>query len=42
LNGNVIGSETLVEEIRDVRDDSSVKAIILRIDSPAVRRSPPT
>ena len=34
LNGTVVGSETLVEQIRDVRDDDSVKAIILRVDSP--------
>ena len=34
LNGAVVGSETLVEQIRDVRDDESVKAIILRVDSP--------
>ena len=34
LNGAVVGSENLVEQIRDVRDDNSVKAIILRIDSP--------
>jgi protease IV len=34
VNGAVVGSETLVEQIRDVRDDESVKAIILRVDSP--------
>ena len=34
LNGSVIGSESLVEQIRDVRNDNSVKAIILRVDSP--------
>jgi protease-4 len=34
LNGSVVGSETLVEQIRRVRDDRSVKAIVLRIDSP--------
>jgi protease-4 len=34
LNGAIVGSESLVEQIRDVRDDRSVKAIILRIDSP--------
>ncbi len=34
INGAVVGSETLVEQIRDVRDDDSVKAIILRVDSP--------
>jgi protease-4 len=34
LNGSVVGSETLVEQIRRVRDDKSLKAIVLRIDSP--------
>ena len=34
LNGSVVGSETLVEQIRRVRDDRSLKAIVLRIDSP--------
>lgn len=34
VNGSVVGSETLVEQIRQVRDDSSVRAIVLRIDSP--------
>jgi protease-4 len=34
LNGAIVGSDSLVEQIRDVRDDRSVKAIILRVDSP--------
>ena len=34
LSGDVIGSETLVEQIRKVRDDESIKAIVLRVDSP--------
>jgi protease IV len=34
LNGAIVGSDSLVEQIREVRDDSSVKAIILRVDSP--------
>ena len=34
LNGAVVGSDSLVEQIREVRDDNSVKAIILRVDSP--------
>ncbi|MEQ1573913.1 MAG: signal peptide peptidase SppA [Vicinamibacterales bacterium] len=33
-NGQVVGSDTLVEQIRRVRDDRSIKAIVLRIDSP--------
>jgi protease-4 len=34
VNGTVIGSETLIEYIRQARRDSSVRAIVLRIDSP--------
>jgi protease-4 len=34
LNGTVIGSDTLIEYIRQARRDSSVRAIVLRIDSP--------
>jgi protease-4 len=34
LNGAVAGSDTLVRQIRRVRDDASIKAIVLRIDSP--------
>lgn len=34
LNGAVLGSETLVEQIRRIRGDSSLKAIVLRVDSP--------
>src|SRR5439155_8824217 len=33
-NGAVAGSDTIVEQIRRLRDDSSVKAIVVRIDSP--------
>jgi protease-4 len=33
-NGSVVGSDTIVEQIRKIRDDSSIKAIVLRIDSP--------
>jgi protease-4 len=33
-NGTVVGSETVVEQIRRVRDDDSIKAIVLRVDSP--------
>lgn len=32
--GRVVGSDTLVEHIRKARDDKTVKAIVLRIDSP--------
>jgi protease IV len=34
LNGAAVGSETLTQYIRDARRDSSIRAIILRIDSP--------
>ena len=34
VNGRVAGSSTIVDQIRRVRDDDSVKAIVLRIDSP--------
>lgn len=34
LNGGVLGSDTIIEEIRTAREDDSVKAIVLRVDSP--------
>jgi protease-4 len=34
LNGQTVGSETLIEAIRSARKDSSVRAIVLRVDSP--------
>lgn len=34
LEGTVLGSETLVEQLRDARDDDDVQAVILRVDSP--------
>jgi protease-4 len=34
LNGALVGSDTLIRQIRRVRDDRSIKAIVLRIDSP--------
>jgi protease-4 len=34
INGPVVGSESLIDHIRDARDDASVRAIVLRIDSP--------
>jgi protease-4 len=34
VNGAVLGSETLIEYIRSARRDSSVRGIVLRIDSP--------
>ena len=34
VNGPTVGSETMVEQIRRVRDDDSIRAIVLRVDSP--------
>ncbi len=34
LNGPAMGSDTLIEYIRKARKDSSIRAIVLRIDSP--------
>jgi protease IV len=34
VNGPVVGSDSLVEYIREIRADSSIRAIVVRIDSP--------
>jgi protease IV len=34
LNGPVVGSDTLVEYIRTVRDRKDIRAVVLRVDSP--------
>jgi protease-4 len=34
LNGSVIGSDTIVEHLRTIREDDSIEAIVLRVDSP--------
>jgi protease-4 len=34
LQGRVLGSDTLVERLRDAREDADVQAVILRVDSP--------
>jgi protease-4 len=34
VNGAVVGSDTLIEHIRQARRDSAVRAIVLRVDSP--------
>lgn len=34
LSGEVMGSTTMVKAIRQARDDATVKAIVLRVDSP--------
>jgi protease-4 len=33
-NGTVVGSDTMVEQIRRIRDDDSIRAVVLRVDSP--------
>ena len=33
-DGTLVGSDALVEEIRRIKDDSSIRAVVLRIDSP--------
>ena len=34
IYGGIVGSETVIEQIRRARDDSSLRAIVVRIDSP--------
>ena len=34
VNGYVMGSDSIVEYIREIRADSSIRAIVLRVDSP--------
>jgi protease-4 len=34
VNGYVMGSDSIVEYIRDIRADRSIRAIVLRVDSP--------
>jgi protease-4 len=34
VQGQVVGSETIIEQIKSVRRDRSIRAIVLRIDSP--------
>lgn len=34
INGPVLGSDSIVKYIREIRADSSIRAIVLRIDSP--------
>jgi protease IV len=34
VNGEVVGSDTLIDYIRQARHDNSIRAIVLRIDSP--------
>jgi len=33
-DGELVGSDTLIEDIRRIRDDRSIRGIVLRIDSP--------
>lgn len=34
INGAVVGSDTIVEQIRLIREDESIDAVVLRVDSP--------
>lgn len=34
INGYVMGSDSIAKHIRDIRADSSIRAIVLRVDSP--------
>jgi len=34
LAGATVGSETLVEHLREIRQDASIRAVVLRVDSP--------
>jgi len=34
VNGSIVGAETLIDYIKQARRDSSIKAIVLRVDSP--------
>lgn len=34
LNGEMVGSDTIVQAVNDAAEDKSVKAIVLRVDSP--------
>ena len=34
VNGAIVGSDTIVEQIRRIREDDSISAIVLRVDSP--------
>jgi protease-4 len=34
MNGQVVGSDTLAQSIARIRDDSSIRAVVLRVDSP--------
>jgi len=34
VNGQMVGSDTIVDAVNDAADDKSIKAIVLRVDSP--------
>jgi protease-4 len=34
INGAVVGSDTMVEQLERIREDDSIRAIVLRVDSP--------
>ncbi len=34
VNGPIVGSDTMIEQIQRIREDESIRAIVLRVDSP--------
>jgi protease-4 len=34
VNGSIVGSDTMVEQIQRIREDDSIRAVVLRVDSP--------
>ena len=34
INGEITGSDTLVRALREIREDDSIRAVVLRVDSP--------
>ncbi len=34
INGQIVGSDTIIEAVNDAANDKSIKAIVLRVDSP--------
>lgn len=40
FGGAMVGSDTVVQAVNDAADDSTIKAIVLRVDSPGCAKSP--
>jgi protease-4 len=34
VNGAIVGSDTIVEQLRRIREDDTIRAVVLRVDSP--------